>query len=969
MQNPEKTFLDQVVDKLHVRYGTQITGLTILLPNKRAHRVLQQHLAQQMKKPIWSPRILTLANLAEQLSQSSIVSPFNLVFALYKSFQTISQNQESFTQFYQWGEILLQDFDIIDKYLIDADQLFNNISDQKFLAFHNNYLTEAQKNAIRSFWKTFEERISKHQASFLQFWQLLKAVYTQFTTKLLSQNIGYEGLIYKKAYQALKTNQVTELPTHIAMIGFHALHPAEEQILILLQQKISTDFYWDVDAYYMEDQRQEAGHYLRTYLAKQPFQASFPSPLPKQICTYAKDIHFFAVASNIGQVQVIGHELQALIERQGQDFCAKDTAIIVADESLFLPMLDALPEHVQKINASLGYPLRNTAIYQLFDQALTLQQAISQPGSTTDYLPTDLVCKILEHPYIRQVTDLDYRANKVLAKQFAQVYIKQTDLAARHPLLQTILQPIQSSKDLVIYLQKILLQLDNYLTQGRKILRPTEKKALAQLYQQLNKIQQTEFHNTKSSLQDFIQFFKQVITPIEISLNEDNAEGIYMLRMWETNNLDFKQVFILGMNEGCFPTASAPSSFIPYNLRKGYGLPTADTFQASLDAYYFYRLLQRTQHIYITYSTQAVAGKNQEMSRYLWQLIYESTLPIKHHTIDRPIQLHTVKPIVIKKSRQVQEELEKFIVKSGKATYYLTPSALNTYLTCSLKFYFQYLAKIRPKVTFLEKNEAVFFGTLFHQAISALYRPLLYKANNPIIQQQAIEDLRKQVPVIVQTTFAQALYHEPQDLHNSIQDSHTILKAVIGKLMNKILDIDQAYAPFKLLGVEAAMQKNLSLNFRLNHHQVVGLQGIIDRIDTKGDVVRVVDYKTGPDERQLESIHALFDRHQRKRNTTAFQVLFYAWLYKKIKANPETLIVPTLYHTRTVFETTFNPHLYIKTSTNALTPIVDISPYEASFEASLKEVLHELFDAEIPFQQTDALQHCSYCPYQGICQR
>jgi CRISPR/Cas system-associated exonuclease Cas4 (RecB family) len=674
------------------------------------------------------------------------------------------------------------------------------------------------------------------------------------------------------------------------------------------------------------------------------------------------------VASEVGQTQIVGNQLQALIQEQGTNFKPNQTAIILANESLFLPMLYALPKEIQQITTTLGYPLRDTAIYQLIEQLLELQVAIRQPDCPPGYLPTQAILGILNHPHVRQsYGKLAMQTSQLLTKDQG-LYTKQADLAVSDRLCQVLFQPIQAQEAIIPYLLDSLVTLDTILFERSIALLATEKKAFDQLYEQLSKLQKSGLKLAQVNLEEFVQLFRQIIAPIKLDFQEASLDGIQLLRMWETNNLDFAHVFIVGMNEGSFPTSYTHGSLIPYNLRKGYGLPTADTFQASLDAYYFYRLLQRSQNVFITYSSQSLAGNNQEMSRYLWQLLYETNLPIKQHLVASPIPAPSISPIVVEKDEGVRQALDRFMVKSGKCTR-LSPSAINSYLTCRLQFYFRYIAKIYPKIRIGKADESLLFGGLLHQSIENLYKPLLQAKRQHPIQKSELQALKAQVTSVVKATLAQNLHQEVAALDQST-GLYSILEAVTSKVIEKLLEMDQAYAPFELLGLEMGHQEPLQLDFELDAKNTIGLRGIIDRVDIKQGIIRVIDYKTGDEDKLIKSIADLFDRNNPKRNQSALQLLFYAWLYQQNQATNSYQVVPALFNTRAFFEADFDPRLFIKQgSGNDYVPIINIKPYQEPFEAGLRAVLGELVDPLVPFQQTEDIAACQYCPYKGICQR
>ncbi|MEM7055718.1 MAG: PD-(D/E)XK nuclease family protein, partial [Bacteroidota bacterium] len=544
------------------------------------------------------------------------------------------------------------------------------------------------------------------------------------------------------------------------------------------------------------------------------------------------------------------------------------------------------------------------------------------------------------------------------------IYTKQVSLVALSSLYKTLFKSHCLEEDIIQYLLDSLALLAPHLFQKVAPVLSTEKEAWYQLHQQLSKLQQVLVQlPAKEALQDFIQLFRQLATPIQLSLNRESLEAIQVLPMWETSNLDFDNVFILGMNEGTFPTSTTQGSFIPYNLRKGYGLPTADTFQASLGAYYFYRLLQRSQNIYITYSTN---GNQGEMSRYLWQLLYEADLSIERRFVAPTIQVHTASPIIIKKDELVLQALDKFIIKPGEEPHRLTPSALNTYLDCSLKFYFRYIANLLEAPQIQEGINAMLFGSLLHKVIETLYTPLVQQKPHQFIQQEDIAALNLQVVQAVQATFARTLHQGKQELI-ALQGQHAIAQEIITKLVQKILEVDKAYAPFELIGLEVGRTELLGMDFELDHDRIIGLRGTIDRIDRKEGTIRVLDYKTSIDEKKIEHIASLFDRHTHNRSKAAFQTLYYAWLFKYQGASSHK-ILPGIINTRSIFKSKFDPRFSVKKA-GKYTYIEDITPYQAAFEAGLRSVLDELLAPATPFMQTENVAQCTVCPYRGICQR
>ncbi|MHA7877454.1 MAG: PD-(D/E)XK nuclease family protein [Bacteroidota bacterium] len=977
----QTSFLSDLASDLYDKHRHGIAQLTLILPNAWAGQVFKQCLAARLPTSVAPPNVLSLEAWIQQLSPLKQAQPLPLCYLLYQVFQELQPREASFEQFYFWGNVLLEDFDVIDKYLVDAVHLFTDLSKHKALSLSYDYLTALQKAAIQSFWKNFTQRLSTHQQGFLHLWKRLPQVYQHFGSRLRAQGIGYQGLCHRAAYETLlQGGGVPTQSRHLVFAGFNALTPIEEKLLIWHKEHASASFYWDVDAYYMEHAQQEAGLYLRQHREKDHFRSSFPSPLPKRIATGTQEICVTEVASAVGQVQVVRTQLQALMATQGANFVPGKTAIVVANEALHVPLLHALPLAKHQISAHLGYPLRDTITYRLLEYLLALQVAIPSQKYNSGYFTVRHVLMVLKHAHVMGCTPTQVKATIDHLQTSKHSYVAQDTLVGVHALYDTVFKIIGLSDCLVSYLIAVLQYVEVNIPQD--MLRPLEKMALQQLQQQLGHLQGL-WVTAPPKHEALLQLLRQLVQPIQLSLGEQALDGVQVLDVLATQALDFDHVFIVGMNEGHLPAQASLSSFIPYNLRKGYGLPTADQHQAALYAYHFYRLLQRAKQVYITYSTQTTADGQGEMSRYLLQLLYESKLRLKKEVVTHPIHLTKVRPITIHKKDAVLHQLRKYTLQSDGKVQSLTPSALNTYLDCSLRFYFQYLAKISTPKPPQEATHGLVFGNLLHQVMEQLYAPLLSKQHNHLLQTKDLEALHKNVPTVVQRVFDGMLR---QHRWVAIQGEHAVARAVMTKLVNKILTLDQAHAPFLLIGLEMGRQVPLSLDFYLSPTVRVRLHGIIDRVDWKAGVFRVLDYKTGVDEKKIKSIASLFDRTAAKRNKAAFQTLFYAWLFHQKSldraafstfvpfskaANLEsTRIMPGLLNTRQIFEVDFDPRFFLQQADKrTYQPIVDMVTHQQVWEEGLRAILMDLLDPAVSFVQTDDVRICMSCPYKGICQR
>ncbi len=971
------SFLSDLADDLCARYASRLDHLTIVFPNWRAGEVFKKcvvtHLSSSTRV---LPQVMSIDRFLQRHSPLKQASSLMLTHVLYQTFQTISPRKEPFEQFYFWGNLLLQDLDVIDRYLVNATHLFADLSQQKEWNTACDYLNEMQREAIQAFWSHFKQRLSAHQRDFLWLWKLLPQVYQAFRKRLQGQGIGYPGLCYGHAYEALKKGTVQIQAQQLVFAGFNALSPIEEKILAWCRAHLPTEFYWDLDDYYMKDVRQEAGMYLRAHQQRSYFRASFSPPFPQRLAKIGKAICITAVASEVGQAQVVAKQLKTLIDTQGKNFVPNKTAIVLANEKLLLPVLHALSLGTSQVNTTLGYPLQDTSTYHLLELLLKLQLATIQEDSSQGYLATQHVQAILQHPYVISWNADGAKTTLQRVKSSQKAYVAQSTLLEENDWYAVLFKDLAPPDSLLMYLIEVLQKLQKQVQNGSVKLFPLEEKALNYLSRQLNSLQDLQL--TSSVLwEDFVQLFRQLGHSARLSLGRQGQDGIQVLDVLTTQNLDFDHVFIVGMNEGYFPATSNLSSFIPYNLRKAYDLPTADQHQAALYAYHFYRLLQRAQQIYITYSNATIDGNMGEMSRYLYQLLYEADLPIKRQTITPSICLTTPQPIVIHKNELVLRQLQQFVLHPDGQAIPLSPSALNTYLDCSLRFYFQYLLQLRAPLSTEHATHAGVFGKLFHEVMERLYAPLVRDQSGKLLQLQDLVVLQKKISSTIREVFIRHFHFEKKQ-PVKITGEEAVAKAVMTKLVNKIVALDRAYAPFELVGTELSQQ----VDFPLDSAQRVRLKGIIDRVDWKQGIFRVLDYKTGTDSQQLRSIASLFVRGDISRNKAAFQAFFYAWLFlqqglahiaattSRASGSVASRVVPGLINTRQVFSECFDTQFFFPFSErlNSI-HLENIAPHQEEWEQRLRQTLTELLDPTIPFTQVADEQFCTSCLYKGICQR
>ena len=988
-----QSFIEQVVENVNRKYGEKIHELTVVFPNRRAGIFFRDALSRHVSRPMLAPQILTYEEFVYRLSPLRYADKLTLVYVLYDVFQQTTDIRESFDRFFHWGEMLLHDFDEIDKWQVNAQDLFSNIQDIKELEAHFDYLTAEQIEVITRFWKNFT-RTSSHTSfsdskeQFIRLWSRLFDVYTSFRGRLREMGLAYEGMILREVAEQADRLRLETPDTAVVFAGFNAFSRAEEKIVSWFVGEKEADIYWDVDALYVQDKQQEAGTFFRRYLQHKVLKYTFERPLPDHFTQgLEKKMRIVATTLEVGQAKKLGEMLEELAA--DPTFNPEKTVIVLPDEHLLFPVLHSLPESIRRINVTMGYPLRKTPLYSLLEDLLQLQEEkrYNETRKEFEFHHTS-VLSVLKHPYLVQYRpELAFENVRDIAAE-NKVYIRLSELKGNHVLFPLIFRPVQQVQDMFDYLRNILTHIHSLVevkeekpeeeADEEEIILPNlEQELIYHFYIQLNRLKAiAEEYHFQLSLPIFLRLFRQILQSVRVPFTGEPLRGLQIMGVLETRNLDFDNVFILSMNEGIYPPSDPASSFVPGSLRKGFGLPTQD-YQDALYSYTFFRLLQKAKNVCCFYNTEDLPQMSGEPSRFLYQLLYESDrlpdgqlrypqgngkLMIRQHTLAIPVHAIPAPRLTIAKSGEVMKSLSRFLKTGQEKPNRLTPSALNTYLDCRLKFYFKYVAGLEETEALQADIDPAVFGNILHKTMEVVYRNYMDEHKTHMIAQDVSRMLKgERLHKALAIAFREHFRIE-EDQGFVLEGKNVIAREIIIKMANRILDLDAQYAPFEILGLE---QRDYFLDMTVkdekNRELQVPLKGIVDRIDRKGAVVRVLDYKTGRDEKQIRDIASLFDRNDPRRNKAAMQAMFYALLYLENSKKNEN-VVPGLINAKNIFEEPFDPRFFVDKNV-----VNDFGAFEAAFVQQLDKLLLELFDETVPFDQTEDTTKCSYCPYAGIC--
>lgn len=958
-----KPFLEELAEKLYQKHAGGIGELKIVFPNRRAGLFFRQYLAGKIRRSVWSPEILSIEDFIRGMSSLQPVDSLSLIFALFDVYKSASGSEESFERFYFWGEVLLKDFEDIDKYLVNPERLFVNVKYQKELENSLDYLTAEQQEVIRAFWKSFGGSGSEHQKNFLKIWETLPGVYIRLKERLARKNRAYDGMIFREVAENLAAGKITPGRQPVVFAGFNALTTAEEKIMAWFYKHRDAEIYWDLDAHYMDDETQEAGIFLRKYRQHKILGKSFPENFPaffKDPGT--KSISITGVPLEVGQAKRAG---EILSETVTGNFAPQRTVVVLPDEHMLFPVLHATPEAIKEINVTMGYPLRSTPLYSLLEHLLELQKN-AREGEEIMFHYRD-VLSLLRHPYILFCNPQLAGDHIAAIETQNQIFISQSGLSGQEELYKAIFRKAGETMEVFDYLMDVLLIINQNIKKEGFEYPVIEQEYVFHFYTQLKRLKEViAEQDVVLDLDTFLKLFRQMMQSLRLPFTGEPLNGLQVMGVLETRNLDFDNVYILSMNEGKFPGQASTTSFIPYNLRRGFGLPTFEQQDATY-AYHFYRLLQRAGNIHLFYNTESGMSGSGEMSRFIYQLMLETGFSFDRSILSNPVQVQAPLSIRIRKDEKVRKDLDRYLAGEGKKR--LTPSALNTYLDCRLRFYYRYVTLLYEAEQVQEEVDAMVFGNLLHHCMEILYAEHTARKGSRLIEKADVESLRKKLDDVVNQAFARH-YHWPEGKPFDFEGRNVIVREIILKMAGKILDNDFRHAPFEILGLE---DTNYTLDYDVLSHGAfikVGLKGIIDRIDMKNGQARVIDYKTGRDNKNIESIPSLFDRGDPKRNKAGMQTLFYGLLYAA-RYGEKHIATPGIFNVRELFNDDFDIRLKIRNSEKRgdYRTVDDVRPLLKEFRYELGNLLAEIFDPAVPFDQTEDLQKCSYCPYAGICNR
>ena len=1012
-----KTFLEYVAEDIISKYGTDLSRIAVVFPNKRAALFLNEHLARLAGQPVWSPAYITISDLFRQHTDLKTADPIKLICDIHKSFTKCTGIDETLDHFYGWGQLLLADFDDIDKNMADADSIFCNLKDIHELD-DISYLDDEQKEMLARFFANFSDDIdSELKKRFLSLWSHFGDIYHDYNRRLTEQGIGYEGAIYRK----VASEQTLHLKyDKYLFVGFNLLQKVERVLFSRLMKEGKAKFYWDFDEYYMPSTSPLpsggalvggygipaiptqptcsvgalVGGYGIPAIPTQPtcsggalpggaLVSSAPTNLnlsdfPNELDNTDSDI--YANMRRPKRIRFISSPTENAQARFAANWllenhryrAGRKTAVVMCDESILLPLMHSLPPEADKVNITSGFPLAMTPVASLVMLLFDLY-TLGLRKKGTAFNPHYLK-KLMAHPYARHLQE-------VHLKEMNDVHLKGVHLSQVHQPNSTSAQPTTQhstfkTQNSILHHIATLVKQVGIATKPEGD--PLTQESVFRMYTILNRL--ATLADSGDLLVDnttLRRLVSQLVSTSSIPFHGEPVVGVQIMGVLETRNIDFDNVLLLSCNEGNMPKGINDSSFIPYTIRKAHHLTTIDN-KVALYSYYFHRLLQRAHDITIAYNNSTDNGHTGEMSRFMLQLLVESGQKINHYSLTAKNHPTPLMPKPIRKDETVLSKLQQISR--------LSPSALNTYIRCPLAFYYQYIAHIQEPAPDPETIDNRLFGNIFHRAAYLIYKDITDRS--PLIEKAHIQAYLSNRTLLTNVV-DRAFQAEQCTPNNGLQ---IINREVIIQYITKLLKIDQQLCPFSILAMEeeAKVYTQLSFTTTPSHHLTTSpggalvssaptkqynltIGGIIDRLDILTDKqtgkprIRVVDYKTGNQPSSpIKNIDEIFDPNniRSKHSNYYLQAILYSLIVSRSERwNPAGHPVsPALLFIKQAPAAHYDPTLHIDKH-----PISDVTVYEEEFLTKLKHTLADIYSPDTPFTPTDDRKKCELCPYRMLC--
>ena len=962
-------FLERIAQELYSEYGNSLNRHCLVFPSRRAGLYFLKYLAEKIEKPVWTPSIVTINEFFRSDSSLQLAGNEILLFELYKVYRSLNKTAESFDEFYYWGDMLLNDFDDVDKYLVNASALFRNVSDLKSIDQQFGGLTDEQISIIRKFWLNFNpEKPTNEKSGFINTWAILNDLYSGFRSSLQNQNLAYEGMIFREMAEKEDISLISDNHwQYVHFIGFNALNECEKKVMISLKKAGLARFYWDYDNSYIKDEKpNSAGYFLKNNL--KIFGNNMPSDWKYDTMlsdgTIKAKRRVIDTSSDVAQVKLISQLVAELPGMTPEN--AHHTAVILADENMLMPVLSSLPENIGDINITMGHPLRQSLVYTLIMQLIDLHRTSANIDGT-DYFNHTSVISILKHALISGLmTESDTGILSGIIKTNL-VWVPSGFFQQSESLVRIFRKPATPAL-FSEYLKEILslIAINDLIGQDNEgedmVQRNMRNEFIYRIVLSLNRLESiVNQPDVSFSTDTYLRILDKMLRIQSVPFSGEPLSGIQIMGILESRALDFKNLIILSVNEGVLPTVTTGSSFIPFSLREAFGLPSIN-HQESLYAYHFYRLLQRAENVTFTYNSNSEGLRSGEMSRFLVQMKYDPQLMPEFLDLGYEIKTQGSVSEILERNSEHSKLLESQYLTKEKANV-LSPSAINTWLSCRMKFYYRYVNRLKEPDKISRDIDPAMLGNILHESMKRIYLKLKNSAVTGELIGSIIED-----KIVLSETINHAIRDIFKEGMNSpVSGNELIVRDVLMSYILKILKADKSIAPFSILNLEESFSFHMNI-FHDGVSRQIEVGGKVDRIDRKDGIDRIVDYKTGSIADLVRSLEDLFAEDRKKDYDGWLQTLLYCEAY--LAKNAGRVVRPSVYAVKKLSGSLNNDMMRMKSDNKNNLQIRDYTSIRENFMTGLTGVIENIFDEKQPFIMTkDRRIKCPFCPYKSLCMR
>ena len=942
----KKFFLEEVVDYTFKKYK-DFRKLSIVFPNRRAGLYFQKALSKKNDTTLWSPKVQTIEEFVQEhvdiKISDDLADQINLNYLLYNVLEK-HQSKEykaSFDEFYYWGQILIKDFDDVDLSLKNEAKIFKLIKNQKEIEDSFNFLEKENYEKIKSFWNKFFPKMSINQKNFNNTWKILLDVYRDYKKILIKNNLSYKGLVFKEFLKKIDSGIIDKTRNYL-FVGFSYLSNSEKKIIKYFIDNHGSMAFWDFDKYYFNDFKQEAGDSFRDYREDKILASTFPDITPNNFNSIDKKFDCIGIGSQIGQSKTLGNLLfkNILSKKFDQD----KVLVLLPDEKMLLPVLNSLPDKVNKINVTMGLNLSETPLFDLLQLVTKIHKNSSIRNLKKSYYFVDII-NFISHPYIYQFDPVVFDDFIAKVRKNKIIYI---DIGILNDT-SDIFKNIFNNDSVVESLKNVCQSLFELSQEIGKL----DREYIKSFLKIINKIDEVKIK--LDSLESQYKLLNQILKTTRIPFSGEPLSGLQIMGVLESRNLDFDQVYILSMNEGDFPRSSFNISFIPYNIRKAFDLETKDSMD-KVYSYLFYRVIQRAKNITFIYNTNSSISSKGERSRFIKQLESESKFNINNYIISDKLELAQKPKMLIDKTDEMIELLENRFYHNG----YISPSGIKDYMDCSLRFYYKYISNIREINDFTYEIQKPDFGKITHKALEILYSDVVKKNNNGNISHNDFFVIKNSISGAINKVIKSHFKLNKKN-NLSLEGNNIILTQIMEDYITRIISLDEKYAPFQIFSLEGDKNSGYIKKINISKKFSINISGIIDRIDLKNNTYRIIDYKTGGDSKKIKGLDNLFSSEKKDRNDAVFQLLFYSLLLRH-KLVDDSPIVPGLMNIREINNKNFTINISIGND-----KVDSVNDFLNEFEKLLSEKLSEVFDKNLPFKETEDKDNCKFCAYKNLC--